>query len=540
METKSKYVVGYCRVSTKMQAEEGISIEAQEAAILSFAKYKKLPVLGIYIDAGISGGGEINDRKELERMLSELKRNTIVVIHSISRLARNTVTFLTIVKQIQEKGSEVFDLERQIDTGTSTGMLLLTFLGAVAEHEKVEIASRVGAAVNEKRKTGEIRFKPPYGMKFIGKRKPYEPIKEEQDAVLFIRKHLKMNGGGVNYTKICRLLTQEDFPSPGKSSEWRPARVKQLLIDYDIMDSNGLYIDKFDMTKDEKKMEDDHYKLVFRVSMKGMRKQDIDKYGKMTGEMYKQFKDNLAVEELKKCESSKCVTIDEKSTVEISKKEVDVDSLKDISDNVSNTDKKKNIKKIDEKAVDKKEQVTIQVDDKKLSPASTVQPSVPSYPQQPVGYPGYPPPVGYSGYTQPPPVTSYPQAPAGYPGYPPPASYPGYPPPPTGYPGYPQPPAGYPGYPPPPSGYPNYPPQPAGYPGYPPQPAGYQSDSNQQFFYPYYPYPMYPGHVQQPYTPPQDPAHPAHPAQSDIEKTKSDSATHIEQRKKKDKKHKRK
>jgi site-specific DNA recombinase len=46
----------YCRVSTKGQAEDELPIDGQEAERRAYAREKGWEVVGVYRDAGFSGG----------------------------------------------------------------------------------------------------------------------------------------------------------------------------------------------------------------------------------------------------------------------------------------------------------------------------------------------------------------------------------------------------------------------------------------------------------------------------------------------------
>ena len=52
----AKVAVGYCRVSTAGQAAEGVSLEAQKARIAAWAEANGYELLGVHVDAGLSGG----------------------------------------------------------------------------------------------------------------------------------------------------------------------------------------------------------------------------------------------------------------------------------------------------------------------------------------------------------------------------------------------------------------------------------------------------------------------------------------------------
>ena len=50
-----KQAIGYIRVSTEKQANEGVSLEAQEAKIVTWCKANGYELVKVYVDAGISG-----------------------------------------------------------------------------------------------------------------------------------------------------------------------------------------------------------------------------------------------------------------------------------------------------------------------------------------------------------------------------------------------------------------------------------------------------------------------------------------------------
>lgn len=93
-----KQAIGYIRVSTEKQANEGVSLEAQEAKIVSWCKANDYELVKVYVDAGISGK-RMDTRKELLAALASLKKGMALVSYSLSRLARSTKDALSIARQ---------------------------------------------------------------------------------------------------------------------------------------------------------------------------------------------------------------------------------------------------------------------------------------------------------------------------------------------------------------------------------------------------------------------------------------------------------
>lgn len=127
-------VYGYARVSTKGQAVDGNSLDAQEKEILS--KYENAIV---YKEAYT---GTTTDRPIFKEIINKLKQNDTLVVAKLDRLARNTVEGIEIVKEIFKKKASVHVLNVGLLEDTAMGQFFLTTLLAVAELERNQIIER--------------------------------------------------------------------------------------------------------------------------------------------------------------------------------------------------------------------------------------------------------------------------------------------------------------------------------------------------------------------------------------------------------------
>ena len=84
-----KTAIGYIRVSTEQQADEGISLEAQKAKIAAWCEINDYQLAQVYVDAGISGKS-MDKRTGLQDALAATKKDNALVVYSLSRLARST------------------------------------------------------------------------------------------------------------------------------------------------------------------------------------------------------------------------------------------------------------------------------------------------------------------------------------------------------------------------------------------------------------------------------------------------------------------
>lgn len=140
--------IGYCRVSTAEQ-NEARQIEAFTEMGIS-ANH-------IYMDK-LSGGNA--NRPALKAMLDYLREGDIVVVESISRLARNTKDLLEIVETIHRKGAELISLKENLDTHSECGKFMLTIFAAVAELERGYIKSRQREGIELAKRNGVYKGKP--------------------------------------------------------------------------------------------------------------------------------------------------------------------------------------------------------------------------------------------------------------------------------------------------------------------------------------------------------------------------------------------
>ena len=98
-----------------------------------------------------------NNRIELKNMLRSLRAGDEVFVHSIDRLARNTLDLLNIIKEIKEKGCSItFIKEGWIFSNNNKNQmqdLMLTIMGAIAQAERETIRERQleGIAVAKKK-----------------------------------------------------------------------------------------------------------------------------------------------------------------------------------------------------------------------------------------------------------------------------------------------------------------------------------------------------------------------------------------------------
>ena len=133
--------VAYCRVSTNKE-EQLDSLESQQTFFAEYAKRNGLELIRIYADEGKSGT-KMKNRTELLRLLSDAGKDLFetVLIKDVSRLARNTLDFLTSIRGLKSLGIKVIFVNYD-QTSSDSSEFMLTMLSAIAQEESANTSRR--------------------------------------------------------------------------------------------------------------------------------------------------------------------------------------------------------------------------------------------------------------------------------------------------------------------------------------------------------------------------------------------------------------
>lgn len=126
-------VYGYARVSTKGQAKDGNSLEAQETAL------RNAGATEIFKEAFT---GTKKHRPQLDKLLSVLKDGDMLVVTKLDRVARSATQGIELVQSLIEKGVTVNVLNMGVMDNTPAGRLIRTVMLAFAEFERDMIVER--------------------------------------------------------------------------------------------------------------------------------------------------------------------------------------------------------------------------------------------------------------------------------------------------------------------------------------------------------------------------------------------------------------
>ena len=147
--------VGYVRVSTERQADQGVSLEAQEAKIRAMATVQGVTLTEVIVDGGESA--KSLKRPGLQRLLAMVETGKVqaVIVAKLDRMTRSVKDLCGLLELFEKRKVALVSVAESLDTGSAAGRLVITIMGAVSQWEREAIGERTRDALQHKRSNGE-------------------------------------------------------------------------------------------------------------------------------------------------------------------------------------------------------------------------------------------------------------------------------------------------------------------------------------------------------------------------------------------------
>jgi site-specific DNA recombinase len=218
--------IGYVRVSTEDQANEGVSLDAQKAKLAAWCLANDYELSKVLVDAGLSGG-RADNRPGLQAAIEEAcKTKSALVVYSLSRLARSTKDTIAIGEKLDKAGADLVSLSEKIDTTSAAGKMIFRMLAVMAEFEKDQISERTKMAMAHKKSKSERVGTIPYGFDLSSDGVTLSENAVEQATIKTIQE-LRLRG--VSLRDIAGELTSNNHPTKKGSGKWSHMTVKSIL-----------------------------------------------------------------------------------------------------------------------------------------------------------------------------------------------------------------------------------------------------------------------------------------------------------------------
>ena len=142
--SQEKRAYGYCRVSTKNQANCGFSLDAQAAVIKSTALKQSLYLEEIFVEEGVSASIPLLARKQGAKLLEKLRPGDMVIVVDADRLHRDKIDAALTRKEFKAKNISTFVINQGgIAAETPEQELIASIIDSVNEYRLSEIAKKI-------------------------------------------------------------------------------------------------------------------------------------------------------------------------------------------------------------------------------------------------------------------------------------------------------------------------------------------------------------------------------------------------------------
>lgn len=153
-------VAAYARAATKVKSESQSRVDNQLAQIRKWVKANQHSIFHEYVDEGASGLSLA--RPQLQHMLEDLERDPApfdaVVIQSLSCLARNEATMITVERRLKSRGVSLIVLTR-----TSAGDIQKQNAVLEAVFAQLEAARTASSQSSKTRRVSMLKVVTPDG-----------------------------------------------------------------------------------------------------------------------------------------------------------------------------------------------------------------------------------------------------------------------------------------------------------------------------------------------------------------------------------------
>ena len=170
----------YARVSTGEQITDN-----QIMRLKALALDRDYQIVGIYED---TASGADAKRPQLDLLMAAAKSHKCdkIMITKLDRMTRSTINLLSIVEDLDAWGVEIEVIDQPIDTGTPSGRMMITVLGAMAEFERELISDRTRDGLARAVKQGKKLGRPKASLSPYQKAKIEEIKRQDPDIKPYI------------------------------------------------------------------------------------------------------------------------------------------------------------------------------------------------------------------------------------------------------------------------------------------------------------------------------------------------------------------
>lgn len=181
----------YDRVSTERQVSEGLSLKTQRDDLTRYATEHGFHIVDYYADEGITARKKQTNRRDLMRLLDDVKADRIdlILVTKLDRWFRNVRDYHNTQAILEEHHCCWKTIYEDYDSSTADGQLKINIMLSVAQNECDRTSERIKAVFRHKWENGEVLSSmwAPYGYKVVDGKLYKDEITREivEDAYAF-------------------------------------------------------------------------------------------------------------------------------------------------------------------------------------------------------------------------------------------------------------------------------------------------------------------------------------------------------------------
>jgi len=232
-------VIGYCRVSTQGQGDEGDSLDNQEKQIRDYCKSRGLDLLNVLREVA-SGTIHFQQRPLLKHIVRELEEKRIdgFVIFKLDRLSRSIRDTIELLSLCGDKGWLFYEIKHNLSTDGPIAKFQCFLFSALAELERSQIVERTQEVIAYKRSKSHLLGNVPFGKNVVMK-DGVKVLVDNPDEMRCIERIMELTEEKVrdhnnkmkarSLGEVCRILEREGFKNKKGDCVFYPTTIKRII-----------------------------------------------------------------------------------------------------------------------------------------------------------------------------------------------------------------------------------------------------------------------------------------------------------------------
>ncbi len=222
-------LIGYIRVSTEEQANNGQSLGVQDLQLQKYCELHGHELVDVIVDDGVSASIDLMKRPGGRELVQRLMQGEAegFVVQRLDRAFRITMDGLLMVEQFNKRDLTIHSVHEHIDTTTAFGRFVLRSLLSMSELERDKISERNKEVSDGLREQGKAWGHTPYGcVKVDGLlyRDPNTwPVREE------IMQWREEGATQMSWRGIVNRLMQRRTPAPNGGRKWHVSTLQGIV-----------------------------------------------------------------------------------------------------------------------------------------------------------------------------------------------------------------------------------------------------------------------------------------------------------------------